>query len=56
MLIPADSERNLELAARNNPRLKTVRALGVNIVDLLNYDVLLISEEGLLKLNEVLAR
>jgi large subunit ribosomal protein L4 len=56
LLMPADAERNLELAARNNPRLKTVRALGVNIVDLLNYDVLLISEEGLLKLNEVLAR
>jgi large subunit ribosomal protein L4 len=56
LLVPADEERNLELASRNNPRLKTVRALGVSIVDLLNHDVLLISEEGLLKLNEVLAR
>ena len=56
LLVPADAERNLELAARNNPRLKTVRALGVSIVDLLNHDVLLISEEALLKLNEVLAR
>jgi large subunit ribosomal protein L4 len=56
LLVPADAERNLELAARNNPRLKTVRALGVSIVDLLNHDVLLISEEGLLRLNEVLAR
>jgi large subunit ribosomal protein L4 len=56
LLVPADAERNLELAARNNPRLKTVRALGMSIVDLLNYDVLLISEDALLKLNEVLAR
>jgi len=56
LLVPADAERNLELAARNNPRLKTVRALGMSIVDLLNHDVLLISEDALLKLNEVLAR
>ena len=56
LLVPADAERNLELAARNNPRLKTVRALGVSIIDLLDHDVLLISEEALLKLNEVLAR
>jgi len=56
LLVPADAERNLELAARNNPRMKAVRALGVSIVDLLDHDVLLISEEALRKLNEVLAR
>ena len=56
LLVPADAERNLELAARNNPRMKAVRALGVSIVDLLDHDVLLISEDALRKLNEVLAR
>jgi large subunit ribosomal protein L4 len=56
LLVPADAERNLELAARNNPRMKAVRALGVSIVDLLDHDVLLVSEEALRKLNEVLAR
>ena len=56
LLVPADTERNLELAARNNPRLNAVRALGVSIVDLLDNDVMVISEEALRKLNEVLAR
>jgi len=56
LLVPADAERNLELAARNNPRLNAVRALGMSIVDLLDNDVLVISEEALRKLNEVLAR
>jgi large subunit ribosomal protein L4 len=56
LLIPAEEERNLELAARNNPRLKVVRSLGLNVVDLLHHDTLLFSEAALKQLSEVLAR
>jgi len=56
LLVPEATEDNLELAARNNPRLKVVRALGVSVVDLLNHETLLVSEPALSKLSEVLAR
>ena len=55
LLVPMDEERNLALAARNNPRMKVVRALGLNIVDLLHYDTVVVSEQALVRLNEVLA-
>jgi large subunit ribosomal protein L4 len=55
LLVPLEDERNLELAARNNPRLKVSRALGLNVVDILHHDTLLISEQALQKLSEVLA-
>ena len=56
LLVPAEAERNLTLAARNNPRLKVVRSLGVSIVDLLYHDTLLFSEAALQRLSEVLVR
>ena len=56
LLVPADAERNLELAARNNPRLKAVPALGVSVVDLLEHDTVIFSEPALVRLAEVLAR
>lgn len=54
LLIPLEQERSLELAARNNPRLHVVRALGISIVDLLEHDTLVISQEALKRLGEVL--
>jgi large subunit ribosomal protein L4 len=56
LLLPLEDERNLTLAARNNPRLNVTRALGVSIVDLLVHDTVVISEEALRRLGEVLAR
>ena len=56
LLVPLGDERNLRLAARNNPRLKVVRSLGVSVVDLLHHDTLLFSEAALKRLNEVLAQ
>ena len=56
LLVPLEGERNLDLAARNNPRLKVVRSLGLNVVDLLRHDTLLFSEPALVKLAEVLSR
>jgi large subunit ribosomal protein L4 len=56
LLVPDAEERNLELAARNNPRLKVVRALGLSVVDLLQHDTLLFSEPALKQLSEVLVK
>lgn len=56
LLVSDEGERNLLLAARNNPRLKAVRALGVSVVDLLDHDVVIFSEPALKQLTEVLAR
>ena len=55
-IVPLDEERNLDLAARNNPRLNVVRALGVSVVDLLDCDTVVISEAAIKRLNEVLAQ
>lgn len=56
LLVPVEDERNLVLAARNNKRLKVVRALGMSIVDLLDHEVVVVSEAALKNLSEVLAR
>lgn len=56
LLVTTDEERNLELAARNNPRLKVVRALSVEVIDLLHHERVVFSEAALVRLSEVLAR
>lgn len=56
LLVPMEHDENLAMAARNNPRLNVVRAMGVSIVDLLDCDTVVVSEEALKKLGEVLAR
>jgi large subunit ribosomal protein L4 len=55
LLLPFGDERNLELAARNNPRIKVVRAMGVSIVDVVAHDTVIVAEDALKRLNEVLA-
>lgn len=56
LLVPLEEEHSLDLAARNNPRLKVVRALGLSITDVLDYDTVVVSEPALLRLAEVLSR
>ncbi len=56
LLLCDESNPNLELAARNNPRLTVVRALGTSVVDLLANGTVIASEPALLKLTEVLAK
>ncbi|NIL99600.1 MAG: 50S ribosomal protein L4 [Acidobacteria bacterium] len=55
LLVPLETDQNLELAARNNPRVSVVRAMGVSVVDLLDCDAIVISEDAIKRLNEVLA-
>jgi large subunit ribosomal protein L4 len=56
LLVSERERESLERAARNNPRLRAVRALGMSIVDLLDHDTLVVSEPALKKLAEVFSR
>jgi large subunit ribosomal protein L4 len=56
LFVSTELERNLDLASRNHPRMKAVRALGLSIVDLLHHDAIVFSEPALRRLSEVLAR
>jgi len=47
--------RNLELAARNIPRVKVLRSSNVNVVDLLKYEYLVMTLPAAKRLAEVLA-
>mgnify|MGYP001821148419 CR=1 FL=1 len=55
LVVPLVEDDNLALAARNLRDVNVVRALGVSVVDLLDNDAVVISEESLMKLTEVLA-
>jgi large subunit ribosomal protein L4 len=54
LLVDSHDNENLALAARNNPRLKTVDALGVTVYDVVDREHLVISEEALQRLVGVL--
>ncbi len=56
LLVDRHDNRNLELSARNNPGLKTVDALGVNVYDVVDRPFVVFSEQALNRLVEVLAR
>jgi large subunit ribosomal protein L4 len=55
LLVDTRDNANLERAARNNPKLKTVDALGVNVYDVIGQDHVLVSEPALERLVEVLS-
>jgi len=56
LLVDDRDNRNLSLAARNNPRLKAVDALAVNVYDVVDRGHLVLSEQALGRLVEVLSR
>lgn len=56
LLVDSRDNQNLTLAARNNPALKAVDALGLNVYDVVDREHLIVSEEALARLVEVLAR
>lgn len=56
LLVDSISNENLLRAARNNPRLKTVDALAVNVYDVVDREHVLFSESALNTLVEVLAK
>ncbi len=56
LLVDDRDNQNLHLAARNNPRLKAVDALAVNVYDVVDRGHLVLSEQALGRLVEVLSR
>jgi large subunit ribosomal protein L4 len=55
LLVDQWDNETLVLAARNNPNLKTVDALGVNVYDVVDRAHVVLSERSLDRLTEVLA-
>lgn len=56
LLIDRIDNQNLRLASRNNPLLRTVDALGVNVYDVVDCPYLVASESALNRLTEVLSK
>jgi large subunit ribosomal protein L4 len=56
LVVDSQENRNLYLSTRNVPTAKMTPSNGVNVYDLLNHDVLLISKQALLELQEVMRK
>ncbi len=56
LLLPLDDEKNLMIAAGNNPNVCVVRVLGVGIVEMLDSATVVASEAALRRLEEVLSQ
>ncbi|MDH3522726.1 MAG: 50S ribosomal protein L4 [Acidobacteriota bacterium] len=56
LLVDDYGNDRLALAARNNPRLKAVDAMGVNVYDVVDRPRLVVSEQALGRLVEVLSK
>lgn len=56
LLVDRHDNENLILAARNNPLLKTVDALAVNVYDVVDRPHVVVSEEALSRIVEVLSK
>ncbi|MCF8008535.1 MAG: 50S ribosomal protein L4 [Halanaerobiales bacterium] len=54
LIVLPGKDKNLYLSARNIPHVKTLVLDGLNTYDLLNNDVILMSEEAVRKIEEVL--
>ena len=55
IILLADDNLNVQLAARNLPTVKVLRVEGINIYDLLAHDYLICTREALMKLQERVA-
>jgi large subunit ribosomal protein L4 len=55
LVVTANYEDNVALSARNIPGVKIVAAQGINVLDVLQYDQLIITKEAVEKVQEVLA-
>jgi large subunit ribosomal protein L4 len=55
LVVTANYEDNVALSARNIPGVKFVAAEGINVLDVLQYDRLIITKEAVEKVQEVLA-
>ncbi|MGG1519902.1 50S ribosomal protein L4 [Paenibacillus oryzisoli] len=56
LVVGVDSDSNVALSARNIPGVKFVAANGVNVLDVMLHDKLIITQEAVQKVEEVLAQ
>ncbi|MCM3750140.1 50S ribosomal protein L4 [Paenibacillus pasadenensis] len=55
LIVTAEYENNVALSARNIPGVKFVAADGINVLDVLSHDQLIITKDAVEKVQEVLA-
>lgn len=55
LIVLSESDRNVELSARNLPNISVIRSEGVNVYDLLSHEKVIITEPALKMLEERLA-
>lgn len=55
LVVTAGYDDNLALSARNIPNVKFVAAEGINVLDVVGYDKLIITKDAVQKVEEVLA-
>ncbi|OCA81021.1 50S ribosomal protein L4 [Bacillus sp. FJAT-27225] len=55
LVVTADLDENVALSARNLPGVTVVTANGINVLDVLNHDKLIITKAAVEKVEEVLA-
>ena len=54
LIVAANYDENIALSARNIPGVKYVTAEGINVLDVMVYDKLIITKEAVEKVEEVL--
>lgn len=55
LIVALDYDQNVALSARNIPGVKFVTAEGINVLDVLAYDKLIMTKDAVAKVEEVLA-
>lgn len=55
LIVVAEQNENVEKSSRNIPGVKSITSLGLNVIDLLYHDKVLITKDAVSKIEEVLA-
>jgi large subunit ribosomal protein L4 len=55
LIVSLEQDANIALSARNIPGVKAVDATGINVLDLLHHDALVITKDAVAKVEEVFA-
>jgi large subunit ribosomal protein L4 len=55
LIITADNDEIVAKSSRNIPGVKAIGTIGLNVVDLLHHDKVLVTKEAVAKIEEVLA-
>lgn len=55
LIVTADLDENVALSARNIPGVTIVTADGINVLDVINHDKLILTKAAVEKVEEVLA-